>query len=306
MDHVRGIPNMVFYIHPMEYQNINATILSKDNNELAFKLTSFKNLDAFDHLVRYNYYSIVLIQKGNFQLKIDLDTFELVPNTVICLSPYQPFMLISNEDTVGYMLNFHPDFFCTHRHQNEIETEGVLFNNFSSVPFFKVAKLPKLIEHIFDMNMEIQENNIGIHEVLVSSLKIFLIHLIREKQMADQSKTTSKVNEKPVLIQNLADCIEENFKTLHTASDYAKILFVTPQVLNKVVRSKCNISMSQLIMNRIMIEAKRELYLTSKSVKAISNELGYTDEFYFSRVFKKQVGVSPKMYRETVGFAKME
>ncbi|MEO9511012.1 MAG: helix-turn-helix transcriptional regulator [Flavobacteriaceae bacterium] len=290
----------------MQYQNINATILTKSNNELAFKLTSFKNLDAFDHLVRYNYYTIFLIEKGNFQLKIDLDKFDLPPKTAICLSPYQPFMMISNEETVGYMINFHPDFFCTYRHQNEIETEGVLFNNFSSEPFFKISNLSKLIAHIFHMNEEIQENSIGIHEVLISSLKIFLINLIREKQQTDALQNASKVNEKPVLMQNLVDCIEEHFKSLHTSSDYAKILFVTPQLLNKVVQSECNISISQLIMNRIMIEAKRELYLTSKSIKIISNELGYTDEFYFSRVFKKQVGVSPKMYRDTVGFAKME
>lgn len=290
----------------MPFQSINSTILTKGNNELAFKVTSFTNLDAFDHIVRYNYYSIILIEKGNFQLKTDLDSYELSSNTAICLSPYQPFMMISNKKTIGYILNFHPDFFCTYRHQNEIETEGVLFNNFSSKPFFQVNNLPKLIEYIFSMNSEIQENKVGIHEVIISSLKIFLIHLIREKQNTESLKNTSKVNEKPVIMQNLVDCIEENFKSIHTAKEYAKILYVSPQQLNKVVKAKCNISLSQLIANRIIIEAKRELYLTSKSVKIISNELGYKDEFYFSRFFKKQVGVSPKIYRDTVGFAKME
>ena len=61
----------------MEFQNINSTILTKSTNELAFKLTSFSNLDAFDHITRYNYYSIILIEKGNIQLKMDLDSYEL-------------------------------------------------------------------------------------------------------------------------------------------------------------------------------------------------------------------------------------
>lgn len=290
----------------MEFQNINSTILTKSTNELAFKLSSFNNLDAFDHITRYNYYSIILIEKGNIQLKMDLDSYELLPETAICLSPYQPFMMISNEDVIGYMLNFHPDFFCTYRHQNEIETEGVLFNNFSSEPFFQISNLPKLIEHIFSMDSEIQENKIGIHEVIISSLKIFLINLIREQQDGKNLQNISKVNEKPVLMQSLVDCIEENFKSMHIPSEYAKILYVTTQQLNKIVKSRCNISLSKLIANRIIIEAKRELYLTSKSVKIVSNELGYKDEFYFSRFFKKQVGVSPKRYRDTVGFAKME
>lgn len=133
-----------------------------------------------------------------------------------------------------------------------------------------------------------------------------MIQLIREKQTCDRNHNLSKVNEKPPLMQSLVDSIEKNYKKLHTAGDYAKILFATPQQLNKFVKSTCNISLSQMIVNRIVIEAKRELYLTSKTIKEISGSLGYDDEFYFSRFFKKQVGVSPKRYRDTVGFAKLE
>jgi len=55
-----------------------------------------------------------------------------------------------------------------------------------------------------------------------------------------------------------------------------------------------------------VIEAKRELYLTSKPVKAIAYELGFDDEYYFSRFFKANASVSPQLYRSTVGFAKGE
>ncbi|MEL6675814.1 MAG: AraC family transcriptional regulator [Bacteroidota bacterium] len=286
-------------------EEINSTILTKETNELALKLTSFRNLNAFDHIVRFNYYSIILIKDGGLNLKIGLGEASISPNIAICVSPYQSFMMTSEEQVHGYMLNFHPDFFCTYRHQNEIETEGILFNNFSSVPYFPVSNLSSLINDFLKMNSEILENQVGIHEVLISALKIFLIKLIREKGPAHKTSFT-RVKEKPLLLQKIADCIEMNYKELHTAGEYAKLLFVTPQQLNKIVKSHLNISLSQMIVNRIMIEAKRELYLTSKAVKEISNELGYKDEFYFSRVFKRQVGVSPKFYRETVGFAKME
>ena len=46
--------------------------------------------------------------------------------------------------------------------------------------------------------------------------------------------------------------------------------------------------------------------LTSKSVKVVSVALGYQDQFYLSRLFKKKVGVPPDVYRKTVGFAKFE
>jgi YesN/AraC family two-component response regulator len=57
-----------------------------------------------------------------------------------------------------------------------------------------------------------------------------------------------------------------------------------------------------MIAERIIIEAKRELYLTNKPVKEIAYALGYPDESYFSRFFKTNANVSPQMYRDTVGF----
>ncbi|MCI9846599.1 helix-turn-helix domain-containing protein [Flavobacterium pectinovorum] len=65
-------------------------------------------------------------------------------------------------------------------------------------------------------------------------------------------------------------------------------------------------TLTDLISERIIIEAKRELYMTNKTVKEIAYELGYDDEHYFSRFFKTNADVSPQIYRETLGFGKME
>lgn len=59
-----------------------------------------------------------------------------------------------------------------------------------------------------------------------------------------------------------------------------------------------------MISERIIIEAKRELYLTNKAIKEIAYELGYLDEYYFSRFFKTNADISPQMYRDTVGFGR--
>ena len=61
-----------------------------------------------------------------------------------------------------------------------------------------------------------------------------------------------------------------------------------------------------LFSKRIIIEAKRELYLTNKTVEEIAQELGYDDEHYFSRFFKTNADISPQLYRETVGFGRAE
>jgi len=52
-----------------------------------------------------------------------------------------------------------------------------------------------------------------------------------------------------------------------------------------------------------VLEAKKQLHLTHKSIKEIAFDLNFEDEFYFSRFFKKNVGLSPKHFRESVGIS---
>jgi AraC family transcriptional activator of pobA len=84
------------------------------------------------------------------------------------------------------------------------------------------------------------------------------------------------------------------------------VLHLTPKALGRITKQHFNKTLTDLIAERIIIEAKRELYLTSKPVKTIAHELGFDDEFYFSRYFKNRTFVSPQIYRDTAGTAIME
>ena len=82
------------------------------------------------------------------------------------------------------------------------------------------------------------------------------------------------------------------------------MLFITPKALAKITKTHFNKTLTDLISERIIIEAKRELYLSNKAIKEIAYELGYQDEYYFSRFFKTNADISPQMYRDTVGFGR--
>ena len=84
------------------------------------------------------------------------------------------------------------------------------------------------------------------------------------------------------------------------------LLHISPKTLAKLTKTHWNKTLTHLIAERIVIEAKRELYLTSKAVKEIAYELGFEDEYYFSRFFKTNADISPQLFRETVGYARAE
>lgn len=152
-----------------------------------------------------------------------------------------------------------------------------------------------------------QNPSLAQYELLVSYLKIFLINASRLKvdqySLPQQALGDSK---EPFILQNLMDSIEQNYKAMHTAGDYANLLNVSAKTLARVSKTYFNRTLTDLISERIIIEAKRELYLTSKSVKEIAYDLGFNDEYYFSRFFKNNADVAPQIYRDTVGFARGE
>jgi AraC-like DNA-binding protein len=164
--------------------------------------------------------------------------------------------------------------------------------------------LIKLVEHI---KQEMQNPGLAEYELLISYMKIFLISASRAKmQQGPFIEGGEKEHRAPFILQNLKEAIDKDFKSKHTPADYAAFLNISPNALARSTKNYFNKTLTHLITERIITEAKRELYLTNKSIKEVAYELGYDDEYYFSRLFKKNVSISPHVYRQTVGFGKAE
>ncbi|MCB0473067.1 MAG: helix-turn-helix domain-containing protein, partial [Flavobacteriaceae bacterium] len=244
-------------------------------------------------------------KNGEGAIKADFSEYWFHENVLLSFSPYQPFLLNANSKVSGWAIHFHPDFFCIHKHHKEVACHGVLFNNIYNPPFVDVDEnTAKHFEMLIEQfKIEMQNQDLAQYELLISYLKIFLISASRLKAAQhSMAQKEAAVNEEPFILQNLKNAIELHYKTLHTASDYADILAITPKALAKLTKTHFNKTLTHLIAERIIIEAKRELYLTNKTVKEIAYELGYNDEYYFSRFFKKNTEIAPQLYRETVGF----
>jgi AraC family transcriptional regulator, transcriptional activator of pobA len=283
------------------------TLINPLNGNLAFKIFSFEDNYAFDHVQRVNYYSLIWIKSGIGKCKVDFSEFDVTEKTLFAFSPYQPFMFSFNEKVEGIAIQFHPDFYCIHMHQKEVACNGVLFNNIYEPPFTNIDVAVETSFHLIidQMKTEMQNPALAQYELLVSYLKIFLINASRLKTQ-QQPEVSNKIDglREPFILQDLKEAIEKDFKVKHSASDYADVLNISANALAKIVKTYFNKTLTDLISERIIIEAKRELYLTNKSVKEIAFELGYNDEHYFSRFFKNNADVSPQMYRDTVGFGR--
>jgi len=246
-----------------------------------------------------NYFAIVWIKEGSGTVETEITRSAYNENMVLCFNTYQAFILYPTQKTVVTLLLFHANFFCIETYHHEVGCNGVLFNNVYStsqisIPQNKVDNLATLIN---DIENEIDEQNLAADELVFSYLKILLVKLTRLKS-ASEKEPTLQVGALPSYLEELKLLIEENFRTEHQATFYANKLNITLKALSKSTKRYCGKPLSSLIKEKLILNAKWTLLHTNKPVKEVAADLGFDDEYYFSRFFKKHIGLSPKQFRD--------
>jgi AraC-like DNA-binding protein len=91
-----------------------------------------------------------------------------------------------------------------------------------------------------------------------------------------------------------------NFATHKLPKDYAEMLFITPNHLNALCRETLNTPAGEIIRNRVALEAKRLLTNLDLTITEIAYRLGFADNSYFTKFFKKQTNTNPEDFRKKV------
>lgn len=95
--------------------------------------------------------------------------------------------------------------------------------------------------------------------------------------------------------------VEQHFLEHWPLERYASRLGLSTARLNRLVRSERSISALELIHERLTREACRRLIYIAAPAARLATELGFEDPAYFSRFFKRRMGVSPQSYRAAHG-----
>jgi len=248
---------------------------------------------------KHNSYLCILFTKGIGTHEIDFSTYVVKPDNLFVISPGKTHHWELSDDVDGFIFTHTKDAYDLHYSHNMI----------SNFPFFQSVQNSPLIELEESQSLEIvqlfqsllseyQEQGILKHQVLISYSDILYAKLSRiylgdeKEQVINHGLYSQKFNE-------LEKLIEEHFLFEKSPSRYASMMNITPKHLNRITQSVIGKTTSEVILDRILLEAKRSMLHTGKSFSEIAIGLGYEDYAYFSRLFKQKTGLTPSAFLKT-------
>ncbi|PWV46478.1 AraC family transcriptional regulator [Chitinophaga sp. S165] len=251
---------------------------------------------------QFSEYTILFIPKGEGIYHADFGTFHYSSPVILFSTPLQMISIEQNQPTPVTMLQFHGDFYCIEYHHSEVACNGLLFNNVYIKPCVALTdqNVHTLADVLEDIDQEFKQGQPA-DIVLRAYLQLFLAKSSSIKMKLIDSPY--KPIQKDEQMERFRQLLEEHYLTLHSPNEYAKLLAMTPNNLSKRCSRYFNKTPSQLIQERIVLEAKKQLHLTRQSIKEIAYALQFEDEFYFSRFFKKVTKVSPQTFRNKTGIS---
>ena len=100
--------------------------------------------------------------------------------------------------------------------------------------------------------------------------------------------------------RRFTELLEQRYARHHDAVHYADALAMPRAALSRVLVELTGRTTKDLILDRVMLEAARRLRFTDLTIGEIAHEVGFTDQMYFSRAFKRHFGKPPTSYRDAL------
>ncbi len=159
--------------------------------------------------------------------------------------------------------------------------------------------IDQLMPLFLALEQEARTHAVGQVAAGMSLLMALMVQVNRLTQLSDHHSTGPQqtLSRKAQQIEKFRALIDRDFRQQHSLSVYANEIGVTVGQLSRLCRDVLGYSSQDLVNQRILQEAQRELVYTSIPIKQLAAELGFGDEAYFSRFFRKHTGVTPKVYR---------
>lgn len=244
---------------------------------------------------RYTVFNFFFLTKGTSTRSKGLDTFDFGRNSFFFVPAYQ---INTHEfispDVEGFYCHFNLELLTTDYRLKELLNDFP-FLEFNSYPLLKIDDDAKkfVIPLLERLLIEYQSDN----KCRNSILRTYLIALFTElKPFIEQSKIVS-TNAATAITEQYKKALSEHIYQKQKMTDYADLLAISPNHLNKCVKNALGKSAHDVLNEMLLLEAKVLLKQTNLTVSEIAYKIGKNEVSDFTRFFKSQTNMKPTEYR---------
>ncbi len=240
---------------------------------------------------------LVVVDSGSARLEIGKKEYEVNHSKVLFMRPELSLRLLSATDDFRVAVMAFPALML-HENTRWVKPDFIL------LLYMRIVWIPTHIQReIFEhfralFRFAVSKYGQGYGREFVLSLVTGMVYatyemtgvLQREGISADSSRSRE-------LLQKFMQLLHRNFTTRHEVQFYAEELCISAKYLTQITKNLIGRTPKQLIDERIMHEATKLLDMNNSSVQDISVKLGFPDQSYFGRFFKRMKHISPLRYR---------
>ena len=257
---------------------------------------------SFQHPFRSDSYWVVLVMHNALTIQLNEEEYIIKENNLMIIPPHAVRQSAGAEDNCNIAcVAFTPDFLLdTGISQRHIDS----FEYLSSNPCIQLALSPEDATRFMTVITMLQEKNLskGDHpfaaEVVRHFFNVFQFELAGLYYKYTNQKKVAHDRKEELLWRFLA-LLPEHVKTERSLQFYANRLYVTPKYLTQTVKKLSGKTAGKFIDDLVIVEAKNLLRDPSLTIAQVADRLDFSDQFFFSKFFKRYTGITPSNYRRS-------
>lgn len=240
--------------------------INEPTNRTEFEIMRFDKMDEpnVDDIHKHTFYEILWTEKGISKQIIDYKEYEILPNSLFFISPNQVHQFEEWKSLKGGTILFTEDFFLLNHNNKDKLFELSFLDNFYANPCIHLdEKNFADIKQTIDLISNEQKRADKSQTITQSLLHI----LLAQVQRCIDTETDNPISKKYlILFKQFKNLLDKHFVENKTTSFYAQELHITAHHLNLISKEVTGKTTSEVIRARSILEAKRFLTFTDKTV----------------------------------------
>ena len=241
----------------------------------------------------HNFYLAILFTHGSGTHEVDFLAYPIKPGALFFLNPGQTHHWELSPDTKGYIF-FHTRTFYELQYTHSTLGQFPFYYSMHNVPciFLDADDIKKMTVLFGSVYAENHSANAFKTQALCSLISLIYIQSTRTYTTQNPG-TGESINSYYNKFRKFETLVEDHFKHEKSPAAYASLMAMTAKHLNRITQAVTGKTATDVILERVLLEAKKEMILQRGSLNRISESLGYEDYAYFSRLFKNRTGLTP-------------